>query len=258
MDNEVRIDGRIENREKSIKIVEGKVINIDGQGIAGACVKVLDVFSNPIAHTLTDGCGNFKLIIFGNNNCYKVFAACEGYSTSDFQHIFLFDGQKLIITIKLNKLENLLSYLIGRVVFNNKPVEMCQVELYSCYCGILTLCERTVTDKKGMFFIDGTPPGIYIIKAENNMFYYREKICLKKGLNSLTIYPCVKPNMMYGTISGVIVDSEGNRVKDALVVLQTKDGRFIKFTRTNSQGEYLFYNVEKGEDSIVSYAKKYD
>lgn len=255
MDNEKRIDGRIEDRKNDIKIIEGRVINSKGQGICGACVKVLDVFSNPIEHTITDGCGNFKLFIFDNKNCYKVFAACEGYSTSDFYHIFLFDGQKTSITIILNKIEDTLSILIGRVVFNNKPVDMCQVELYSCYYGVLTLCEKTVTDKSGIFFIDKVASGIYIVKAENNMFYYKERIYLRPGLNSLTIWPQIKPNMIYGTISGVVVDSEGNRVKDALVVLQTKDGRFIKFTRTNSQGEYLFYNVERGEYSIVSYAK---
>ncbi|WDC84616.1 carboxypeptidase-like regulatory domain-containing protein [Caloramator sp. mosi_1] len=142
------------------------------------------------------------------------------------------------------------------MIFNNKPVDMCQVEIYACYYGVTTLCERTITDKSGMFFIDGISSGIYIIRAENNMFYYKEKICLRPGVNALNIYPIIKPKMMYGTISGVIVDSEGNRVKDALVVLQRKDGKLIKFTRTNSQGEYLFYNVERGEYSIITCAKK--
>jgi len=256
MDNEIRIDGRLERSKQSLKIIEGKVVNTCGQGICGACVKVLDVFSNPIEHAITGVNGYFKIMIFDDRTCFKVFATCEGYTTSEFQNVFISDGQKLSLTFILNKLMDKLAYVVGRVTFQNRPVDMCQVEIYSFYYGILTLCDRTVTDKNGMFLIDGISSGVYIIKLENNMFYYKNKICIRSGLNSLNIIPYIKPNMMYGTISGVIVDSEGNRVKDALVVLQRKDGKLVKFTRTNSQGEYLFYNVERGEYSIISCVKK--
>ncbi|CDF57557.1 TonB-dependent receptor [Thermobrachium celere DSM 8682] len=213
------------------------------------------MFSNPIAHTITDVNGNYKIMIFDSRSCFKVFATSEGYNTSEFQNVFISDGQKIYLTFTLNKLLDKMSYVVGRVMFQDKPVDMCVVEIYSFYYGIFTLCERTVTDKNGLFFIDGILSGVYIIKLENNMFYYKNKICLRSGLNSINIIPYIKPYMMYGTISGVIVDCEGKRVKDALVVLQRKDGKLVKFTRTNSQGEYLFYNVERGEYSIIACAK---
>lgn len=256
MDNERRIDSVIQHIELNYKIVEGYVVDDKGCKISCACVKVLDIYSNPIVHAFTDYNGYFKIVLLTEKSCFRIFATKDEYKTSDIQSIFLSTAQIIKINIKLERLNNSFAYGVGYVLYNYKPVDFCEVELYRLNCGITTLIERIITDKKGMFILDSIPDGMYIVVAENNLFSFKGRFLISKGLNKLILNVRLKPNMINGTISGVITDNEGNRVPDALVILQRKDGKLIKFTRTNSQGEYLFYNVEKGEYSIITSAKK--
>lgn len=257
MDNEGRIDAKVEKIDYNTKIVEGFVVDVYGKGISCACVKILDIYSNPLAHTFSDCKGYYRIPIITDKSCFKIFASKDNYKTSEIENIFLGTSQTIKVMIKLEKLDNCLVYGVGYVVFNYKPIELCQVELYRCNYGIITLIQRYITDERGLFVIDGIPDGTYIIVAENSLFYLKECFMFSKGLNRIILNVRLKPNMIKGTISGIITDNQGNRVSDALVILQRKDGKLVKFTRTNSQGEYLFYDVERGEYSIITSAKKW-
>jgi uncharacterized GH25 family protein len=58
-----------------------------------------------------------------------------------------------------------------------------------------------------------------------------------------------------GTLAGTVLDSRGKPVADAVVTIQTSDGRKPHATRTDSEGRFEFARFETGQYDLQAQAK---
>ncbi len=115
----------------------------------------------------------------------------------------------------------------------------------------------------GPFVIDDLSPGAYDVylgivswNPENlPRFTVRGKVRnVAAGATNVTLsYTSVG-----STVQGKILDSRGNYIVGAEIVMQTTTGDFAGWTRSDSQGRYLYTNVPQGSYRITAVHRKYN
>lgn len=63
----------------------------------------------------------------------------------------------------------------------------------------------------------------------------------------LTLGGAASAREALGTIQGTVVDSHGNPVADARVMIQTSDGQHPHATKTDADGHFVFERYSPGE-----------
>lgn len=264
--------------------VEGVVTDLSLNPIESALVQVYDMDLNPLIHTFTNQNGYF---IFENNIPIPGFSPVStlssdsiqtlGYSPITYNISAVSVGKKLNfstsftlqngdIKIKNFILENDSGALLGLIAGNvydqisHNPISGAVLSMYKVNTdGSEILIQRSFTNEFGGFIFPDLNLGNYKIKV-NSLGYLENivntSITSSGQIVSLPIPMQADPNAAFGTISGTIVNNLNAPINRADVILYkvNADNSLtpLGFTKTNTNGVYLFTNVEPGTYKIKS------
>lgn len=225
---------------------------LTGKPVEGVCVKVCDSGYGPIVYNFTDVDGNFTL--HGNfSSNIRIIAARKGYKTFSSDEFPALSLEKKAINIELVPEHNGGMVLYGTVRdINQKPLKGIKITLFKSYS--LNPYDFTFSNEEGLYLFDNIEPGIYRIAFQSQ--HYTEKIVnlevdISQPIVMLeTVY--LQRKALKGTIHGIITDSNGLPVENALVVLMNSNNVPIQVTHTNQDGIYIFHKLDPGTYSIMA------
>ncbi len=219
--------------------------------ISNATVSVLDIDGNPYAHTITDidGYYSFEGLTIGT---YGINAICNGYKTSEVQSVSLTESCTIEINFTLLADSNL-GTVTGIVTTDNQtPLEGVKLSLLD-FNKVTIAATYSIDD--GEFVIYDIPNGEYTLIATKQGYWPSNSIniTIDSG-NILNIFiNMLIDDPFNGTINGIITNEQGQGVEGCFVglykVIQNgniTEENLIAYTKTNSQGKYLFGNVSEG------------
>ena len=241
--------------------VKGLVTDSFGSPIVGALVKLMSINYDPKMHAVTHSTGEYKIpnVIPG---VFKIYAISPGKILKLGSMITVAPSQERTMNFTLEDDPAMKFALIAGDVFdlNSKvPIKKAVVYLYSTNGNTDNLVAITGTNKYGQFTFRDVALGNYNIIII--FFGYYSKSISVSALSQGQIIPLKvnliqDPNSSNGTVSGVINDEEGNPIARADVILYRieEDNSLtpIAFTKTNSEGVYLFENVPQANYKIKS------
>jgi|GEM_PF-456758 len=253
---EIRIDLSLqENPNVEAGAVYGTVTDENGNPIEGALVKIFDENYNPLAHAYTDAQGSYVFSPFPPAMQYHISAIANGYLLCDLIPFSLQTKQQLEINMTLKAdPKATLSIIAGDVYdMDGNILSNCSIKLFKLVNGNEEIIATTTTNEFGQFIFGEVPQGQYKI-ITSKLGYVNDSTSIlidKPNMVARTIIKLnVNPNAFAGTISGVIKDNNNTPVANAIVTLYKVEdnGRLtpIKFTRTNTNGMYLFTGIVPG------------
>ncbi len=223
-----------------------------GKPIEGACIKICDNDYNPIVFNFTDVDGNFtmqgKLA-----SCIRVLAAKKGYITFSSDSVPSVGLERKALNIELVPASN------GGIVFlgnvrdaYQKPLGGIKITVYKA--NSLNPYDFTFTNQEGLYAFDNIDPGSYRVTVQSQDFT-EKTLTFEAGREQSivtleTVY--LKRKSLKGTLHGVITDSNGLPVNNALVVLFNANNIPVQITHTNDKGVYLFYKLDQGSYMIMA------
>lgn len=225
---------------------------VTGKPLEGVCVKICDNDYQPIIYNFTDVDGNFSLQ--GKFPSYiRIIAAKKGYIT------FSSDGLPSTgLDKKAINIEMMPALDGGIVLFGNvrdaqqHPAGGIKITLYKA--NSLNPYDFSFSNSEGLYVFDNIEPGYYRLSFQSQN-YVERIVNLEVGKDQpiLTIETVfLKRKNLKGTIYGVITDTNGVPVNNALVVLLNGNNIPIQVTHTNDKGVYLFYRLENGSYTIIA------
>lgn len=137
------------------------------------------------------------------------------------------------------------------------PIEGVNVQLYKLIDGVKTLIKSTSTIADGEYILDNIVDGDYTVSYNKSGYQTVElAVNLSKGIKLAANQVMVSIiGQINNTVSGIIKDSLGNVVTDALVALykiENNTETLVATTYTNNLGKYMFGNVVDGNYLIKS------
>ena len=243
-------------------IVYGNVQDGFGVPIAGALVKVMSMSYDPIMHAVTNLSGSYTLNNVPIDTSFKIYAIAPGKKLKEGSIISATLSQKLKMDFTLeDDPAKQLALIAGDIFdFNAKtPVQGAVASLYSASTGGQNLVAVAHSNKYGQFTFREVPLGGYNINI--TCFGYNSNTTSVTASSQGQIIPLQvsltqDPNSSKGTVSGVINDDTGKPIERGDVILYRveKDNSLtpVAFTKTNSEGVYLFENVPQATYKIKS------
>ncbi len=245
------------SKETAEPVAEAR-IGLTPQGRADITIRVRAVRAisrNP--KTIEDGTLKLTMIPAGK---YEISINAFGYKTGD-KSIIISEGEN-IFTVMLEKSAT----VRGKVVdIDGKPIDDANLELFRLSGSDMEDTYDGSSDEDGSFKFAISQSGKYKIRAshERHSNFESEEFEVK-GKESLTDFNIVMTDG--GTISGKIIDAQGQPVSDAEVSydLQTEDDDnedhyFSSYgdseTRTSDDGEYRIEHITPGTYTFVVSSK---
>ncbi len=266
--DEVRADLKLQtNQSTELVVIIGSVKNKAGEPLPNAIIKVADEKNNCLNHSHSDKEGNFSVTAPPNKGTYNVYAVLPGYLLTKNAGLVIQPRQTVQSNFILPEDPNLTqSYIAGHITTTeDKPLDKVIVTLLSI--NPETQAETSIgfllTNEYGQYVFNNLLPGSYKIhteftgyKAATIMFTITEVGQILSG----DIIMELDVINSKGSIHGIIVDTDGIKLENALVVLyQVIDEKLfpIKTTYSNEDGCYLFYDVNPGNYIVKSTKKSY-
>lgn len=243
----------------------GKVLNVNNQVIKYALISLMNLEYKPIYHTFSDEYGVYSIENIKKGS-YILLTKAQGYKLDEKNQVSIELGSSTEINIFLQEdLSQQMGVIAGDILngINNKPVYGAVVTLFKTQVvnnqTIETLESVSYTNEYGQYAFRELSKGDYKIKV-NVLGYIKtnsdSKITSNGQVVGLNIGIMEDINTAYGTISGVITDSNNMPINNADVILYKieKDNSTtpIAFTKTNSSGSYIFIKVQDGNYKISS------
>ncbi len=250
--NEIVSNLELEQAEDITQIgVEGKVVDVDGNGIEGATVKLFDNDFNPIIHTVTDEYGSY---LFTNVETgeYLIYAVKQNYYLSEKAQITVTDQILNQPNIILTKLPTGKTAIYYGVVKDKDSTRIGNV-IVNMYLGD-ELKYSTMSADDGEFIIYGIEEGTYIIEAYNDSYK-------TTGIIQVEFIPDIVFNtditvtkyatVLQGTINGVVTSKLNKTpIENAFVGLYLiEEGveTLVSSTFTDNEGRYFFGDMPAGQ-----------
>lgn len=238
----------------------GLVRDTMGNPIADAIIIILDTNYANIANTLTDSNGQFVLQII-NPGTYKVYSKAPGFELSGGDDYDIKANQTVDMSLTLlpESLKNF-SVAVGHVHdIHGIPISSSLIELFRIENDSSRLVGITFSNEVGDFIIGNLEVASYYLKISATGyftgFFPLETTQLRSIIQvEAELKEDIKASK--GVIMGIITNSDDQPVSNADVVLYligtNKSPTPVNYTRTNSEGIYLFVNVPQGEYKVNS------
>ncbi|MEF9953003.1 MAG: carboxypeptidase-like regulatory domain-containing protein, partial [Clostridium sp.] len=228
--------------------------------IPGALVELMDGGYNPVQYTLTNADGFYA---FPNipSATYTIFVTVPGKKLAQGATIVANSGQIFIRDINVDADPALLLGVITGQVKNTSGTTIpgAVVYLYKVVSGVETLVSLTGSSDEGQFIFREVDLASYKIVV-TGLGYTDNSVTTTVAtagqIVTTTVTLSGSGSAGIGTISGVITNSTGVAVNRADAILQRveADGSLtpLAFTKTNTNGVYLFSGVPTGTFKVVS------
>ena len=242
--------------------IEGNILDEEGKNITNAIVKLESLDKKFKAQAITNSNGRYvfedvmenfyTLSIWSNNMLVK--------RNEKFQ-VIGFMSYNMDFTLK--KDENSNTSIITGDVFDstdNTLIYNVVVMLFEIQQnGERTLKSIAYTNEFGQFAFRKILNGEYflVFNMHGYIKYFTNISIIKPSqISSLKINMIPDEAKINKTISGAILDSSGNPVKDVFVYLyfkspNDKKEKIIKVTKTNEDGVYVFIDIPKGSYRVM-------
>ncbi len=235
-----------------IKTISGTAADIkNGNPIEGVCLQLLDSEYKPILHGFTDSRGKFRLE--GSlSHSVRLMAGKKGYITYSSELLpvgFLTSSQP---SIELKSLDSNSAVIMGSVMdFRRAPLANIRITLLKAASA--APASIAYSNEGGLFAFDGVEYGVYRILYQSLHCQERsEYLEVLRGAGVISMEPVfLRRKNLKGTLTGIISDSTGQPVDNALVLLLNSNNKPVDVTHTNEQGVYFFYKLEADNYSIM-------
>ena len=261
---EIRLDLKLslDGNDNIGGIVKGVVQDTLSAPIEGALVKLMTTTYDPVMHAITDSTGSYVLNNVPIDTTFNIYAIAPGKQLNEGTITATTLTQTLGMDFTLEDDPDLQLVLIAGDVLDlteKTPVGGATASLYSINGSTQTLAAVANSNQYGQFTFRGVALGSYSVTV--TAFGYNANSVSVTASSAGQIIPLnisltQDPNSSLGTVSGVINDDTGNSIARADVILYRveTDNRLtpIAFTKTNSEGVYLFENVPQATYKIKS------
>ena len=244
--------------------VQGTVFAPSGHKFKQATVKVFTAAGfNPIDHVKTDPNGrySFTTLLPGT---YVIMAAVENEFVTPPARTFAI-GTSGTLTINFTLLPFPIGFNLNAIYgqvqnsSTNSPIANAQVTINNITTNPPVLFATTFTNSDGEYVVDNLPVGTYTVQANATGFNVSETITIPINTDSLTaanVPLTINAVDTLGTVSGTITDkTTGLPLNNASVGLYRVNldatETLIGLTRTQSNGLYLFTNVQPSQTYLV-------
>lgn len=246
-------------------LLSGKVFSKD-QTISNALVMVLDNNNNTISTAITDSKGNYKFKNILKPGKYKAIASAIGYCTSNENTVLIKPHEVTKLSFTLQK--SLISsngIVYGKILeaCSREPITGAKVYLKSLDNHYKTVY-NTLSNHSGQYIIYNILPNNYKMIIKKHGYTETELPLLKiEKHDRISLYfDLIRNSYDYYTISGVIT-VDNTPISNVAVFLYRLDNQknenIVQVQETNSNGFYLFANVEAGsylvkgtqQDSVI-------
>ncbi len=230
-----------------------------GTPVSGATVKVFTSDGIPYAHTITSIDGKYTIdnLPIG---MYLVAAAKEGYTLSLDVPLTVSNtiptNIDLAITPNVDITKNI---IYGRIRDNATKLYLGDVEisLFREINGERVLISSAKSISDGEYILDNIDDGNYIVTYVKTGYQSIEmNITLSNGIKFLANESMTSIiGQINNTVSGIIKDTAGNIIANALVALYKIDNGnevLVATTYTNALGKFMFGNVIDGNYLVKS------
>lgn len=230
-----------------------------GTPVSGATVKVFTSDGIPYAHTITAADGTYTIdnLPIG---MYLVAATKEGYTLS--LDVPLTVSNTIPTNIDLAIIPNVditKNIIYGRIRDNATKLYLGDVEiqLLKEVNGEKVLISSAKSISDGEYILDNIDDGNYIVTYVKTGYQSIEmSITLSNGIKFLANESMTSIiGQINNTVSGIIKDTAGNIIANALVALYRIDNGnevLVATTYTNALGKYMFGNVVDGNYLVKS------
>ncbi len=224
-------------------LVQGTVRDINGDPVANAVVKIYDENGNEVAQTKTDENGNYSLVVEEEGK-HELVATVPGYG--DKKPVTIGedwdDNQKIDMTLE--------PMLTAQGVVKNEdgsPAGNVHIELKDEDGNVIYSGK---TDEDGYYQFPLEEDETYTAFATDGTMAGQETFTTDSDYN-----PEEDTDIVLGpvhTVNGVVLDEDGNPVKDALVKIYDENGNEVAQVRTDEDGKYSIPIYEEGAYEVVA------
>jgi protocatechuate 3,4-dioxygenase beta subunit len=262
---EIRLDIRLSDNPFLTKgTIFGKIVDSNNKPIQGALIKIMDNKHNPLYHALTDIDGNYTLNDLEPGSEYHFYAVKNGYMLKEEKSFTIEAGQIVeknsILTIDPNaKLSTITAHILDE---KGTPIENVMVTLFIIIEEKETPIAVTSSNRYGQGVFVNVELGKYIVRITKQGYepdMIEIKITEPGAIMNIDIVLTSSPSESQGTINGTIIDNGGNPVLGAVVILYKASGNPenpiltpIRYTKTSTNGAYLFGEVPSGDYIVKS------
>lgn len=249
--------------EDTSGVLYGRLFNWLGQPVKDGVVKIVSETYEPVAIGKTDHLGGYCMFAVPPNQPLRVIGTAENCDISAQVEICIKErqAQKVDLFLTCSGQEDT-GVLTGLVLnkLNALPLEKAQVLLFQEIGGVPHFKDKTQTNEFGQFALTRLAPGGYLVQISMPGYLgeqYRVTLCMQGQMANRVTSLCPDcHSQLKGTVSGVITDHQKEPIADADVILYRIDPNNaitpIAHTKTNSNGVYLFINVEIGAYKVVA------
>lgn len=267
--NDFKLTGReeidqnldLDNSEHKGAPINGKTTTIDGTKIPNATIKIFDFQGKPYEHTKTDINGNYSFIDIPDGS-YYITSSLKGYLTPT----------RIPFTVTLNKsvvIPDLIMnedtratksaiYGIVSLLGTNIKIQNAVVQLIELQNEIEINKGFVKTNDDGQYLFADLPSGTYCVIVNKNGYQSQKSAFLDiedEQYGTININLVEDPITNTGTVSGIVTDKNTKLpVPNALVALykinENGNETIIKFTRTTSEGLYLFGDLPSAKYKV--------
>lgn len=246
--------------------ITGTVKDSNGNPIKGALIKIMGNDYEPLAHVFTGDDGSFIFSPFPPGSNYRIFASAQGYVLKENQQFTILANQEFESNFSLTKDPNANLGIIAGDLFRadtSVPINGAAVSLYTIGANNEeTLYALSFTNQYGQFVFSDVPQSSYTIKVNALGYYsFSSSAAITSGGQIVNVVASINPNpnSSRGTVSGLITDNNNQAIPNADVTLykvETINSKesltAVAYTKTNTDGAYLFINVDQGNYLVKS------
>ncbi|MCY6484730.1 carboxypeptidase-like regulatory domain-containing protein [Clostridium aestuarii] len=262
---EIRLDIQLDdNPFLNMGTILGTITDNDDKPIEGVLVKIMDNDHNPLYHTLTDAEGKYNLTGLTPGSEYHFYAVKDGYLLKEERGFAIEAGQTIEINSKITPDPNaVLSTITGHTFdTDGNPVENMIATLLKVEQGEQTPVAVTTTNEYGQAVFVNVAIGSYIARVTKQGYETAAieiQVTEPGSITNIDAVVSTSSTESQGTINGIITDKAGNPIASAVVILYEVTGDEenpelipFRYTRTSTNGAYLFGEVPKGNYIVKS------
>ena len=243
--------------------ISGTVIDVDGNPIEDATVKIFDLNYNPIKHTMTNAAGKYLINDIPVDD-YLVYCVKDGYQLSTKRTVKVEDVEVVLDDIVLNIDSSYYKGSIFGIVYNSLGdiVPYAKITLRTNDEDNVLITETT-SALDGEYVFGSLDAGDYEITVTGEDYALIDPVVVtvvNETRYEQNLYLNKLNDKKEGTINGVVTDKvTKNPISNAFVGLYKIDEEgkeiLVNVARTNFEGKYFFGTVKEGKYVVKSKAK---